>query len=317
VASPIDRVAVVRANAVIAGVNKAGTTSLFVSLSGHRDVAPASVKETRYFLPPRWGQPLEPVAVYERCFTGAGDHAIRLEATPSYFYGGAAVAEAIHAVCGDDVRVIVVLREPVSRFWSFFNYQKTRLRIPEGMTGEEYLAHADRMTDADFAEATNEPWFAFRGGCYADWLPAWQERFGARLDLVWFEELMREPARVLHDVAEFLGIDPDGYESLALASENRTTAYRRAGLQRIALRTNDRLERFLRRHYWVKERLRSLYYRVNGSQRRDRLPDALRDTLTSRYSEPNERLRDQLASMGRRVPAWLAPVAGAGRASQR
>jgi hypothetical protein len=305
-------VAFVRANTIIAGVNKAGTTSLFVSLSGHCDVAPASVKETRYFLPARWGQPLEPVAVYEQYFAGAGDHAIRLEATPSYFYGGAAVANEIHTVCGDDARVIVVLREPVSRFWSFFSFQKARLRIPEDMSGEDYLAQSDRMTDADFADATNEPWFAFRGGCYAEWLPAWQERFGDRLELLWFEELMSDPPRVLRDAAAFLEIDPDGYASLALASENRTTAYRRAGLQKFALRANDRFERFLRRNYGLKERLRALYYRVNGSQRRDRLPDALRDTLTARYAESNERLRAQLVAMGRRGPAWLAaPVAGA------
>jgi hypothetical protein len=38
-----------RADAVIAGVNKAGTTSLFVSLSTHPDVAPSAIKETRYF----------------------------------------------------------------------------------------------------------------------------------------------------------------------------------------------------------------------------------------------------------------------------
>ena len=37
------------------GVNKAGTTSLFVSLSTHPDVAPSSIKETRYFLPARYG----------------------------------------------------------------------------------------------------------------------------------------------------------------------------------------------------------------------------------------------------------------------
>jgi hypothetical protein len=193
----------------------------------------------------------------------------------------------------------------VSRFWSFFNYQKARLRIPDDMAGEAYLEHADRMTDADFADPANEAWFAFRGGCYADWLPAWHERFGARLQVVWFEELMSRPAEVLRDVAAFLGIDPDGYASLDLASENRTTAYRRAGLQRLALGANDRLERFLRRHYGLKERLRSLYYRVNGSQRRDRLPDALRAALAARYAEPNERLRRELLAEGRREPAWL------------
>jgi hypothetical protein len=296
-----------RANAIIAGVNKAGTTSLFVSLSGHRDVAPAAVKETRYFLPVRWDQPLEPASVYESYFADAPPRKVRLEATPSYFYGGAAMADAMHEVCGDDLRVIVVLREPISRFWSFFNYQKARLRIPEDMSGEEYLAESDRMTDTDFRDPSNERWFAFRGGCYADWLPAWQERFGERLAVVWFEELMSETGRVLDAVARFLDVDPAGYASHEVASENRTTGFRRAGLQRIALRANDRLERFLRRHYGLKERLRALYYRVNGSQRRDRLPDALRETLAGRYAEPNDRLRGQLTAQGRAVPAWLQP----------
>jgi hypothetical protein len=125
---------------------------------------------------------------------------------------------------------------------------------------------------------------------------------------VWFEELMSEPARVLREVATFLAIDPDGYASLALASENRTTAYRRAGLQRFALRANDRLERFLRRHYGLKEQLRSLYYRVNGSARREQMPEQLRHELAARYAEPNERLREQLVASGRRVPAWLLGV---------
>ena len=304
-----------RANAIIAGVNKAGTTSLFVSLSGHEQVAPAAVKETRYFLPARWGRPLEDPSTYEGYFADAPERKVRLEATPSYYYGGAAVIDAMHEVCGDDLRVMVVLREPVSRFWSFFNYQKARLRIPEEMGGEEYLAAADRLTDADFRDPDNECWFGFRGGRYADWLPAWHDGFGSRLEIVWFEELMEEPARVLREVAGFLEIDPEGYASLSLASENRTTGYRRAGLQRLALRANDRLERFLRRHYGLKERVRGLYYRINGSSRRDRLPEGLRTDLGARYAEPNERLREQLQAMGRSRPAWLEPQGAATHAA--
>lgn len=295
----------VRANAIIAGVNKAGTTSLFVSLSGHPEVAPAAVKETRYFLPPRWGQPLEPVAVYDEYFADSGTAAVRLEATPSYFYGGTAVVEAMRGVCGDELRVMVVLREPVSRFWSFFNYQKTRLRVPEDMTGEEYLGKAAGLTDADFRDPDNECWFGFRGGCYADWLPAWHDALGDRLSVVWFEELMQEPQRVLRETATFLGIDPAGYPSVELASENRTTGYKRAGMQKVALAANDRLERFLRRHYGLKEKLRALYYRINGSASRDRLPEPLRHELARRYVEPNAMLREQLTAMGRSLPAWL------------
>lgn len=307
-----------RANAIIAGVNKAGTTSLFVSLSGHRDVAPAAVKETRYFLPARWGRELEPLSVYDACFAGAEEARLRLEATPSYYYGGSAVVSAMQHACGDDLRVLVVLREPVARFWSFFNYQKARLRLDEDMTGANYLVAADRLSDADFLDPENERWFAFRGGCYADWLDAWHEGFGDRLAVVWFEELMSDTPRVLADVARFLEIDPDGYASLDLASENRTTGYRRAGLQRLALGMNDRFERFLRSHYGLKERLRSLYYRVNGSARRDRMPEDLGRELTARYVEPNRRLRDQLARQGRPCPPWLdAQTVGTGESVPR
>ncbi len=297
-----------RANAIIAGVNKAGTTSLFVSLASHPDVVPASVKETRYFLPARWRQGLEPVAIYESYFSDAPPAArVRLEATPSYFYGAESVIDAMRNVCGDDLQVIVVLRDPVVRFWSFFTFQKARLRIPEDLSAEEYLERADAMSDADFAVADNERWFGVRGGCYADWLPAWHTAFGPRLRVEFFEHLMAAPDRVLHDTAEFLGIDPGAFPSTSLASENRTTGYKRAGFQRLALGFNDRFEKFLRRHYGLKERLRSVYYRLNGTARREQMPVAIRALLTERYVGPNQRLAAQLAEMGvTDVPPWCA-----------
>lgn len=297
-----------RANTIIVGVNKAGTTSLFVSLASHPDVSAAAVKETRYFLPARWGQPLEPVEVYEAAFADAASTApVLMEATPSYFYGAEAVIDAMHSVCGDDLRVMVVLREPVARFWSFFTFQKARLRIPDDLSVDDYLAHADTLHDDDFRTPEHERWFAFRGGCYADWLPAWHEAFGARLKVVFFDALMSEPERVLRDVARFLDIDPDGFPSTSLASENRTTGYKRAGFQRVALAFNDRFERFLRRHYGLKERLRSIYYRVNGAARREQMPEAVREMLAERYVEPNRRLAAQLAAMGvTETPSWCS-----------
>ena len=295
-----------RANTIIVGVNKAGTTSLFVSLSAHPEVAAASVKETRYFLPARWRRDLEPVEVYESFFADAPPMApVRIEATPSYFYGAERVIDAIRTVCGDDARVIVVLREPVARFWSFFTFQKARLRIPDALGADEYLAHADTLSDADFEHPENERWFAFRGGCYADWLPAWSAAFGPRLRVEFFEPLMSAPARVLRDTAAFLDIDPAGFPSTELASENRTTGFKRPGLQRLALGFNDRFERFLRRHYGLKERLRSVYYRLNGAARRDAMPDSVRATLEARYAAPNARLAEMLEEMGvTDVPTW-------------
>jgi hypothetical protein len=296
-----------RPNTIIAGVNKAGTTSLFVSLQAHPQVATSAVKEPRYFLPARYGQPLEPVSVYESYFAGAGDRPVRLEATPAYFYGGQPLVDAMSDVCGPRVRVILALREPVSRLLSFFTYQKARLRLPAEMSIGAYLARADRMTDADFADPANDRWFGFRGGCYADYIVPWTDAFGDRLRVVFFDDLVGDPAPVLADLARWLGIDPRAFPDDELSSENRTTAYRSRGLQRMALTFNDRAERFLRRHPGLKARLRAAYYRLNGRAGGEAVPDAVRDELLARYQEPNDRLAAQLGAMGvAPLPPWLS-----------
>lgn len=296
------------ANALIVGVNKAGTTSLFVTLAGHPDVAPASVKETWYFLPVRWGQPLEPRSVYEGYWADAGDEAIRLEATPGYFSGGPALVRAVRDVCGH-AKVIVVLREPVARLISYFTFQQTRLRIPETMTLAEYLDHADALSDADFHDPDNEVWFGARGGVYADYLPDWADEFGDDLLVLFFDDLVLRPRETVVRAAEFLGVDPARLPAEGLSSENRTTGFRNPRLQRVALAFNDRFEPFLRRHHGLKRRLRAVYLRLNGRPLPVTVTDAERAALRERFAEPNARLAEQLIAMGvTGMPSWLTAL---------
>jgi hypothetical protein len=288
---------------VIAGVNKAGTTSLFVSLSEHPDIAPSAVKETRFFLPARYGEPVGPAPEYDAYFADAAG-SVRLEATPSLVYGGAAVAAVVDEVL-TDARVIVVLREPVKRTISFFEYQKTRLRIPADMRIEDYLAHADSLGPDAFGDPENERWFAVGGSRYADFLPAWIEQFGDRLRVIAFEDATADPAAVLTDTITWLGLDPGRLPADALSSENRTMAYKSKGFQRVALGFNDRFERVLRRYPGVKRRMRALYFRVNGRAAGSEIGDAVRADLAARFEEPNARLYQLLSSAGLSVPPWL------------
>jgi hypothetical protein len=296
-----------RRDAVIAGFNKAATTSLFVALSEHPEVAPSAVKETRYFLPARWGRPLEPVSVWEEYFAAAPPGTqVRLEATPSHVYGSAAVADAMAAVLRDP-HVIVVLREPVSRAISFFAYQKVRLRVPADQPITEYLAHADALGPDAFTVPEHEPWFAVGGSRYVDFLPAWIETFGAsRVRVVDFDRWIQEQAVVRNEVAAWLGLDPAAFPADDGASENRTTGYKHAGLQRLALAGNDRLERLFRRHPAVKRRFRALYYRVNGRRATEDIPASIRAELAGRFEQPNAQLADLLRTHGLTVPGWLA-----------
>jgi hypothetical protein len=294
-----------RSDAIIAGVNKAGTTSLFVSLSTHPDVSPSSIKETRYFLPARYGKPLPPAAEWEAYFADAGDHPVRLEATPSYFYGAARVADCMLERLVNP-RAIVVLREPVGRAISFFTYQKSRLRFPADYSMTEYLATADRLTDNDFLDPENEKFMAVRGGRYADYLPGWLDTFGApRLHVADFDELVANPVTTLTDTARWLGLDPDRFPDDALSSENRTTGFKSRGFQRIALAGNDRFEQVLRRHPELKRKLRAFYYRLNGRTASEEVSAAVRTELAARFTEPNARLADQLDAAGITRPSWL------------
>ena len=295
-----------RTDAIIAGVNKAGTTSLFVSLSAHPDVAPSSIKETRYFLPARYGQPLEPASVWDAYFADAGDRPVHLEATPSAFYGGERVAEAMHDRLVNP-HVLLVLREPVTRAVSFFIYQKMRLRIPAELPFEDYLAAADRLGPDDFLDPDNEKLMAFRGGCYADYLPGWLDTFGVeRVHVIDFQQLLTDPAGTLQATARLLGLDPSGFPAVALSSENRTTGFRSKRFQRAALAGNDRLERLLRRHPDTKRRLRSFYYRLNGRAREEPIPPSVLAELARRYEEPNARLARQLDDAGIAKPRFLS-----------
>jgi hypothetical protein len=298
-------VAARRTDAVIAGVNKAGTTSLFVSLSSHPDVAASAIKETRYFLPARYGRPLDPPSVWEEYFAGSGDKRVRLEATPSYFYGGARVAAAMEQRLTNP-HVLLVLREPVARAISFFTYQKVRLRFPADLSIEEYLAAADALGPDAFSDPENERYMGFRGGCYADYLPEWLDTLGVdRVRVLDFAALLGDEEHVLSSVAEWLDIDPNAFPHHALESENRTTGFKHAGLQRVALAGNDRLERLLRRHPEAKRRLRALYYRVNGRPAEEVVAPAVRAELAARYEEPNARLAGQLRAAGIALPGWL------------
>ncbi len=294
-----------RVDAIIAGVNKAGTTSLFVSLSEHPDVVASAIKESRYFLPARYGEPLGSVDEWNDLF-GAADRPVRLEATPSYFYGGADVAMAMRSTLTNP-KVVLVLREPVDRAISFFEYQKVRLRIPQDLGIESYLETADALAPADFDDPDNEKYMAVRGGRYADWLPDWWEVLGPdAVKIVWFEDLIRDGDAVLADVAVWLGLDPDRLSDAGLRSENRTTPFRNARLQRLALTFNDGSERLLRRMPAVKRRLRSLYFAVNGrSKESDAVSDSVRTELAEQFIEPNARLARLLDGAGLVRPSWL------------
>src|SRR5829696_5200556 len=135
-------------NLVVIGVSKAGTTSLFEYLGRHPDVGLSDVKELRYFTPLRYGEPLPPLPDYAQHFQHCLRERYAAEATPGYFYGGRPVARAMRETCGP-LRVVLSLREPGARCWSWFRFMKSRMRIPKNLSFDEYLDRCELLLDED------------------------------------------------------------------------------------------------------------------------------------------------------------------------
>ena len=294
-------------NLLIAGVSRSGTTSMFHYLGQHSDVGTSDVKELRYFMPLRYGEPLAPVDTYTGHFARCLGERYALEATPGYFYGGRALARGIREVCPPDTRVVVSLRSPIERCWSWFGFVKSRMRIPQELTFEDYVDRCHELhragTDGDIE---NQAFWGLGGGCYARWLDDWTDEFGDRFRLVFFEELASDPRSVVHDLCDWLDLDTDQVQGFAFEVDNKTTQYRHKRLQEIAVGINRRAEPFFHDHRRTKRLLRRGYYLVNRRRPEPGMTPAVRERLGEFYRPYDERLAEQLSRLGLRFPdSWI------------
>jgi Sulfotransferase domain len=290
-------------NLVVVGVSKAGTTSLFEYLGRHPDIGLSDVKELRYFTPLRYGEPLEPLATYSQHFRHCVNERYAVEATPGYFYGGRPLARAIRETCRP-VRVVLSLREPADRCWSWFRFVKSRMRIPRDLGFDEYVERCEALHEAGVdGQVENQAYWGLGGGCYAEWLDEWAEEFGSDLHVVFFDDLAHHPRLVMDGMFDWLGLDREQAPTASLEATNRTQQYRNRTAQHIAVSVNRRGERFFRRHPRLKHGLRSGYYALNRAEPWETMSSGARHRLDQFYRPYTVRLTDQLARLGVDLPA--------------
>ncbi len=281
------------ANLLIAGASKAGTSSLFAYLAQHPDICPSDMKEVRYFDPLRYGKGLAPLEEYRSHWACAYHERYRMEATPGYMYD-TALAEVIQSY-SPQAKVIISLREPVDRMWSYYRFVKNRTRIPADLSFSDYIG---RCLDDDGYDPES-PYKALHGGCYYQFLPHWIKVFGSNLKVVMFDDLCNDTAGVYHDILDWLRLP---YVEADLTPENVTRGFGSVALQRLAVALNRKGSRFFPRHPQIKRGLRRIYYSINSGGRATTAPSGMpeqdRQMLVSFYASQNTMLRTMLDDIG-------------------
>lgn len=191
---------------VIIGAQKAGTTTLFHALRKHPSIQKGRAKEL-HFADRYWsfGE-----AWYRRCFApGSG---VGMEATPNYLFYPKA-AERMAGIL-PDAKFIAILRDPVKRAVSHYNYL---IKLGHSMPAFSEMPARERALDPawEAAERTGH-WSArlqrdsvLRRGLYGAHLSKWYDVVPKdRMLVVEDADLYNRPEKTLTSVQSFLGLDP-------------------------------------------------------------------------------------------------------------
>lgn len=207
----------VRPNALVIGAARSGTTALSESLRAHPDVFMTQPKEPHFFAfadrevdfrGPGDRQTINRDVVsdpdaYLALYDGPGARArVRGDASVSTLYHPDRAIPAILQHAAPDVRLIAVLRDPVARAFSSFQYLRVR-----GLETVETLAEAVQLEDDRIAAGYHHLWHYAHMSRYAEQLQPFLDQFGDRLLVLDHDELLHAPGRALRRVAVHLGID--------------------------------------------------------------------------------------------------------------
>jgi hypothetical protein len=203
---------------LILGVQKGGTTSLYQYLTAHPSVAAAARKEIRFFGESTYREGLSwylshfPTREYQRRYEKEhGTPLITGEASPKYFVGLGRPQRIMEVL--PDVKLLLVLRNPVDRAYSHFQHTKRRGRehrtFDTAMEQEIGILEETRQALGRELDETTLPiprgYLQF--GFYAKWLDYWLTVFPReQIHVVNSERLFSDPGEHLQPVFRFLGI---------------------------------------------------------------------------------------------------------------
>jgi hypothetical protein len=191
-------------NFMIIGVAKAGTTSLFRYLDQHPQVFMCPIKGSNFFgyedaRDWRWTEEGDPPLLrhfqvktfeaYKALFAGVSDEIAIGEASPQYFRCPTA-AQRIHENI-PHVKLVASLRNPADRAFSGFLMRTRR--------GEAVKSPRQELTPE--ASHVKEGFYYKRLKRYFDIFPKEQ------IKVYIFEEFKKDPAKVVVDMFNFLGVD--------------------------------------------------------------------------------------------------------------
>jgi hypothetical protein len=201
---------------IVIGVQRGGTTSLYNYLARHPHVIPSFMKETHFFdnfydRGMMWYRAQFPCTMRGNIAVPRRDGRwITGEATPYYMFYHHAPKRIL--ACVPNVKLIVLLRNPVDRAYSHYHHEvkmgTEQLSFEAALQREEKeLSSEERkiQQDESYRSFFHQHYTYMSRGIYVDQLVRWSALFDSEQILVLkSESFYHNPEAVLHQVTDFL-----------------------------------------------------------------------------------------------------------------
>ena len=293
-------------NLLLAGIPKAGTSSLFSYLAQHPDICASKEKEPGYFsaLIPAAGV-LPPIDSYTRNFEHCSHATYVMEATPSYCYGGPRVINSVKEILGRP-RSVLILRDPIERLWSAYTFQRSLGNLPGISTFEDYIARCQHQRDSGTPFIIRSHLNGLSIGFYGEYVPDWMEAFGSDVKVIFFEEMTRSPGSVVTGLCGWLSIDSDLAATFDYTPQNVTAHPRSTTLSRLAFGVKAKTDVVFRRLPFVRRALLATYRRVNTGAMHEMMDPDTKYRLEGLYRDSNRRVAEVMRAHGyENLPPWM------------
>ena len=249
---------------VIIGESKCGTTSLYNYMIQHPAIKPALTKEINFFnwsydKPQNWYSAHFPTKfkkklsknIYKKPFlTG--------ESTPLYLFNSQVPRRMFETI--PNVKIIVVLRNPVDRAYSHYHDLGVRLgkekrTFDDAINSQLKILGEKNYVTTDYdGNFTDRLYQYVERGIYFDHLKIWMDVYPLKQFLILkTEELEMNPSEILNSVFKFLSLP--NYDKINFERKYNVTRYKpmneqlRKILKEFFKPHNEKLYKFLKRDF--------------------------------------------------------------------
>lgn len=192
-------------NFLLVGAGKSATRSLYNYMIQHPGIFMPKVKEPQFFVASevkgriqKW---VENYEEYVKLFEGSDGKKARGEASVMYLFFYKEAIEQIKKYLGTDVKIMMILRNPVERAYSAYNF--VHINNPD----EKYSFEEALSMEEDRFINRSSLFMQYKSmGLYAKAVKAYLENF-PNVHIMWYDEFRSNPEKVLKGVFEFLGVD--------------------------------------------------------------------------------------------------------------